>query len=124
MEEQRHKTESAVEYYAKAFTINRSLLDVRVNPRILDTKLVPLRPSAGLSERARAREHDVPADAAGIRTGDCRARAIAAGACDRDRYAVGAADESGAAATAAKAAAVEFAALCQTTSTKKSPNPS
>lgn len=42
MEEQRHKTESAVEYYAKAFTINRSLLDVRVNPRILDTKLVHL----------------------------------------------------------------------------------
>ena len=42
MEEQRHKTESAVEYYAKAFTINRSLLDVRVNPRIVDTKLVDL----------------------------------------------------------------------------------
>jgi tetratricopeptide (TPR) repeat protein len=42
MEEQRHNTESAVAYYAKAFTINRSLLDVRVNPRILDTKLVHL----------------------------------------------------------------------------------
>ena len=42
MEEQRHNTEAAVEYYAKAFTINRTLLDVRVNPRILDTKLVPL----------------------------------------------------------------------------------
>ncbi|HEY8181728.1 MAG TPA: hypothetical protein VII32_05775 [Thermoanaerobaculia bacterium] len=42
MEEQRHNTEAAVEYYAKALTINRSLLDVRVNPRILDTKLVHL----------------------------------------------------------------------------------
>ena len=42
MEEQRHNTEAAVAYYAKAFTINRSLLDVRVNPRILDTKLVHL----------------------------------------------------------------------------------
>lgn len=42
MEEQRHNTEAAVAYYAKAFTINRSLMDVRVNPRILDTKLVPL----------------------------------------------------------------------------------
>jgi len=42
MEEQRHNTEEAVGYYAKAFTINHALLDVRVNPRILDSKLVDL----------------------------------------------------------------------------------
>jgi tetratricopeptide (TPR) repeat protein len=42
MEEQRHNTEAAVEYYAKAFLINNRLLDVRVNPRILDSKLIPL----------------------------------------------------------------------------------
>ena len=42
MEEQRRNTEAAVAYYTKAFTINRSLLDVRVNPRILDSKLVHL----------------------------------------------------------------------------------
>ncbi|HYS52582.1 MAG TPA: tetratricopeptide repeat protein [Thermoanaerobaculia bacterium] len=42
MEEQRHNTGAAVGYYAKAFTINRSLLDVRVNPRIVDSKLVDL----------------------------------------------------------------------------------
>jgi hypothetical protein len=42
MEEQRHNTEAAVAYYAKAFSINHSLLDVRVNPRILDSKLTDL----------------------------------------------------------------------------------
>lgn len=42
MEEQRHNTEAAVEYYAKAFSINHALLDVRVNPRIVDSKLVDL----------------------------------------------------------------------------------
>jgi len=42
MEEQRHNTEAAVEYYAKAFRINHDLLDVRVNPRIVDSKLVDL----------------------------------------------------------------------------------
>jgi len=42
MEEQRHNTEGAITYYARAFTINHSLLDVRVNPRILDSKLVDL----------------------------------------------------------------------------------
>jgi tetratricopeptide (TPR) repeat protein len=42
MEEQRHNTEAAIAYYAKAYMINHSLLDVRVNPRILDTKLVHL----------------------------------------------------------------------------------
>ena len=42
MEEQRKNTDAAVEYYAKAFSINHSLLDVRVNPRILDSKLVDL----------------------------------------------------------------------------------
>ena len=42
MEEKRSNTHGAVDYYAKAFSINRPLLDVRVNPRILDTKLVDL----------------------------------------------------------------------------------
>jgi tetratricopeptide (TPR) repeat protein len=42
MEEQRSNTDAAVAYYAKAFSINHSLLDVRVNPRILDCKLVDL----------------------------------------------------------------------------------
>jgi len=42
MEEQRHNTDAAVAYYAKAFSINHALLDVHVNPRILDSKLVDL----------------------------------------------------------------------------------
>jgi tetratricopeptide (TPR) repeat protein len=42
MEEQRGHTEAAIEYYAKAFAINRTLLDVRSNPRILDSNLVDL----------------------------------------------------------------------------------
>jgi tetratricopeptide (TPR) repeat protein len=42
MEEQRQNTEAAVEYYAKAFSINHDLLDVRVNPRIVDSKLIHL----------------------------------------------------------------------------------
>ena len=42
IEEQRHNTEAAVNYYAKALSINHALLDVRVNPRILDSKLIDL----------------------------------------------------------------------------------
>ena len=42
MEEQSHHTQEAVSYYAKAFQINPTLLDVRVNPRILDSKLIGL----------------------------------------------------------------------------------
>jgi tetratricopeptide (TPR) repeat protein len=42
IEEQRRNTEAAVEYYAKAFSINHDLLDVRVNPRIVDSKLIDL----------------------------------------------------------------------------------
>lgn len=42
MEEQRHNVEDAIDYYAKAFAINHSLLDVRVNPRILDSRLIDL----------------------------------------------------------------------------------
>jgi len=42
MEEQRNHQRAAIDYYAKAFLINHSLLDVRVNPRILDSKLVDL----------------------------------------------------------------------------------
>lgn len=37
--EKRGKTEAAIEHYARAYSINRALLDVRVNPRILDSKL-------------------------------------------------------------------------------------
>jgi tetratricopeptide (TPR) repeat protein len=40
MEEKRGNTEAAIEYYVKAFSINHALLDVRVNPRILDSRLV------------------------------------------------------------------------------------
>lgn len=42
LEEKAEHTDDAVEYYAKAFSINHQLLDVRVNPRIVDTKLVDL----------------------------------------------------------------------------------
>jgi tetratricopeptide (TPR) repeat protein len=42
MEEKAQHVDQAVEYYAKAFSINHQLLDVRVNPRILDAKLVDL----------------------------------------------------------------------------------
>ena len=42
MAEQSHNTDQAVAYYAKAFQINPTLLDVRVNPRILDSKLIGL----------------------------------------------------------------------------------
>jgi tetratricopeptide (TPR) repeat protein len=42
MEEKRQNTDAAVEYYAKAFSINHQLLDVRVNPRILDSHLIDI----------------------------------------------------------------------------------
>lgn len=42
MEEKRNHQSAAVDYYAKAFTINPALLDVRVNPRILDSNLVDI----------------------------------------------------------------------------------
>ena len=42
MEEKRNHQRAAIDYYAKAFSINHSLLDVRVNPRILDSKLVDM----------------------------------------------------------------------------------
>jgi tetratricopeptide (TPR) repeat protein len=42
MEEDRGDDEDAVVHYAKAYTINPALLDVRVNPRILDSKLTHL----------------------------------------------------------------------------------
>ena len=42
MEEKRHHQSAAIDYYAKAFLINHALLDVRVNPRILDSKLVDI----------------------------------------------------------------------------------
>ena len=40
LEEARHDDDAAVDYYAKAFGINRTLLDLRSNPRIADTKLL------------------------------------------------------------------------------------
>lgn len=42
MEEKAQHITEAVDYYAKAFSINHQLLDVRVNPRIVDTRLVDL----------------------------------------------------------------------------------
>jgi tetratricopeptide (TPR) repeat protein len=42
LEEQRHNAQQAIALYAKAFQINHALLDVRVNPRILDSRLIPL----------------------------------------------------------------------------------
>ena len=42
MEEKSRNFDEAIEYYAKAFRINHALLDVRVNPRILDSELVHL----------------------------------------------------------------------------------
>jgi len=42
IEEQRKHSDRAIAYYAKAFGINPTLLDVDVNPRILDSKLTHL----------------------------------------------------------------------------------
>lgn len=42
MEEERGHEDAAIDAYTKAFAINHSLLDVRVNPRILDSKLVDI----------------------------------------------------------------------------------
>jgi tetratricopeptide (TPR) repeat protein len=42
MEEKRKNFDTAIDYYAKAFRINHALLDVRVNPRIVDTNLAHL----------------------------------------------------------------------------------
>ena len=42
IEEKLKHTDRAIDLYAKAFAINPALMDVRVNPRILDTELVHL----------------------------------------------------------------------------------
>jgi tetratricopeptide (TPR) repeat protein len=42
MEEQHQNDQEAINYYAKAITINHALLDVHVNPRVLDSKLIPI----------------------------------------------------------------------------------
>jgi tetratricopeptide (TPR) repeat protein len=42
LEESRGHNEDAIELYAKAISINHRLLDVRTNPRVLDTKLLHL----------------------------------------------------------------------------------
>lgn len=42
VEEKRQHKDRAVNLYAKAFAINPALMDVRVNPRVLDTKLMHL----------------------------------------------------------------------------------
>lgn len=40
VEERSQHAEAAIDYYAKAFLINHDLLDVKVNPQLLDSKLV------------------------------------------------------------------------------------
>ena len=40
VEERSQNAEAAIDYYAKAFLINHDLLDVKVNPQLLDSKLV------------------------------------------------------------------------------------
>lgn len=42
MEEKRGNRKDAIDFYSRAFAIDHSLLDVRVNPEILDSKLTPL----------------------------------------------------------------------------------
>jgi tetratricopeptide (TPR) repeat protein len=42
IEEKRLHTDRAIDLYAKAFSINPKLMDVAVNPRILDSKLVDM----------------------------------------------------------------------------------
>jgi tetratricopeptide (TPR) repeat protein len=42
LDEQRGDADAAIEHYAKAIQKNHSLLDVRVNPRVLDSKLIHL----------------------------------------------------------------------------------
>ncbi|MGZ5493282.1 MAG: tetratricopeptide repeat protein [Thermoanaerobaculia bacterium] len=42
IEEEKHNTAAAVDYYAKALRHNPAILDVKVNPRVLDSKLMHL----------------------------------------------------------------------------------
>ncbi|HEX7191135.1 MAG TPA: tetratricopeptide repeat protein [Thermoanaerobaculia bacterium] len=42
LDEQRGDIESAIDHYAKAILRNHALLDVKVNPRVLDSKLIHL----------------------------------------------------------------------------------
>ena len=42
MEEKRGNNDIAIDYYAKALRHNSRIIDVRVNPQALDTKLIPL----------------------------------------------------------------------------------
>src|SRR5687768_4784499 len=42
VEEKRHHRDRAVDLYAKAYSINPALMDVRVNPRVLDSELMHL----------------------------------------------------------------------------------
>jgi tetratricopeptide (TPR) repeat protein len=42
IEEKRGNEDSAIDYYAKALRHNSAILDVRTNPLVLDSKLVPL----------------------------------------------------------------------------------
>lgn len=42
IEERRGDNDAAIDDYAKAFTLDRKLLDVRYNPRLLDSKLVDM----------------------------------------------------------------------------------
>ncbi len=42
IEEKRGNNDTAIDYYAKALRHNDAILDIRVNPQVLDTKLIPL----------------------------------------------------------------------------------
>lgn len=42
MEEKRGNDDTAIDYYAKAQRHNNAIFDVRINPQVLDTKLIPL----------------------------------------------------------------------------------
>jgi len=42
MEEKRGNRESAIDYYAKALRHNPQIIDVRINPQVLDSKLISL----------------------------------------------------------------------------------
>jgi len=42
MEESRGNFDSAIDLYARAISINHSMLDVKINPRVLDSKLIDL----------------------------------------------------------------------------------
>ncbi|HVS32926.1 MAG TPA: tetratricopeptide repeat protein [Thermoanaerobaculia bacterium] len=58
MAEKSGDNQSAIAYYAKAFRHNRELLDVKHNPRLLDSKLVPFALLANYERRHAAESAD------------------------------------------------------------------